>query len=288
MSSKLVFGLVTAAVVIGYADPSRAAGPCGPNSYVTSSYRNPSGGISYNCACTSGFVAITTARTPLPNPGCVAARGRRPSVASRPRPATPRTGSYRAEPAREPPRQREPAPALSPRKQEQLGLAAPPEKPAPAAAVVPPHSRDTPVPRLGAQAWSKSFPTEKSPPALQLPRVDFDRLREAKTRSVEWMRDKAQDRSLEFGFEQMPKGDWVNSVRNLGQRMKDYFKDTKESATEYVNKIFEVSNEGIGCLASTRIDCDTASSSKLERSTNEYGSKESKRWKSWLKEDLSP
>ncbi len=269
-----LFPVAAICCAISFADTTPAAGQCGPHAYVRSSHPKPQGGIFYNCTCVRGYRPITTAVTGVPNPGCVPA----PRVA---RPAAPerRTGAYRAEPAA-PPSRGEAPPAETRKPAAELGATTSVEQAAP--------SREPPVPHLAPNAWSDAFPSEKSPAAFPLQKDGLDRLREAHTRSVEWFREKAREKALEVGFEQIPKGDWVNSIREKAKDMAELFKGMKASATEYVNGIFSVTNQELGCIASARLDCGRGGLARLERNDSKYASRESERWKSWLKKELEP
>ncbi len=264
---------LVAAIGWTLAGTASALGQCGPHAYVSGSHPKPQGGIFYNCTCVRGYRPITTAVTGVPNPGCVPApRAARPAAPER------RTGGYRAEPAAPPPSQRE-APLGETRKPAaELGATTSVEPPAP--------SREPPVPHLAPNAWSDAFPTEKSPAAFPLQKDGLDRLREARTRSVEWFRDQAREKPLEVGFEHLPKGNWINMIREKAKSMRELFKGMKASMSEYLMGTFSVTNEELGCLGSARMDCDRGGIAKLERNDNQYASRESERRKSWLKKAL--
>ncbi len=259
-----------AAIFWTLAGTAPAVAQCGPHAYVSGSHPKPQGGIFYNCTCLRGYRPITTAVTGVPNPGCVPApRTARPAAPER------RTGSYRSEPAAGP---REAAPGETRKPAAELGATTFVEQP----------TREPPVPHLAPNAWSDGFPSEKSPAAFQLQKDGFDRLREVRTRSVEWFREEARERALAVGFEQIPKGEWVNSIREKAKDMAELFKGMKASTTEYVNGIFRVTNQELGCIASARLDCGRGGFAGLERNDNKYASRESERWKSWLKKELEP
>jgi tetratricopeptide (TPR) repeat protein len=152
-----------------------------------------------------------------------------------------------------------------------------------------------PVPRLGPDAWSRTFPDSRAPAAYQLTQDGLKRLDDARVQAGGWILDqgkeKAADTAVERIIENLPFSEaiqgGINDLSGQMKRFKALFDDKKKSAEDYVVGFFRVSSDRIKCLGSTRSECEPQTSDDMETVKNQYGNREGERWKPWIREDVS-
>ena len=298
MAKKAMLGFTAALCVLSYAGPASAS-VCGPNNRLVSVTKQANGKNFYNCRCVDGYVPLTTATIwgkPPRSPGCVRVKG---PAAPAGRPQMQARGSYRAEPAREKPPEREAAPPpkqsspdAPPRKTPAaLGTTKPAQAPERIAKVDPVAPKEVPPsPQLGGDAWSKSFPGANSPAALKLDQQSLDRLRPANKQPPHWIGEKKDDdRSISTILSRMPLAETLRNraaaQADLIRRYKGLLDSNVKDTKEYFTGFFRVARETVACVGSTRTDCESEQEEKVESVQNKYADREGGRWKSWLRKD---
>ena len=280
--------LVAAIALLGSMGPSAAQVDCGPHSRLGSVEHLAGGHTSYHCVCDKGYVPSSTAKVYGPKgvvlrpPRCVrAGGGGRTQQATRPS-QVPRRGSYRAEPAHEPPPQRESAPGEQGRKAE-LGATAPAQPP------VPPRP-ELSVPKPTAGAWSDKFPSMNAPAAVKLTQAGLSRIRDVPLPSPQWLREQAREaakeKAFEFAWEQMPLGETVNSLRSMRKRMTELSESRVKETKEYIVHVFDLAADTVRCVGSADASTRCTQHLSSERVLEKYARTESGRKDDWLKEEF--
>lgn len=284
------------AVVLGFLAVFRAsdasASICGPHNRLISVTNKPDGSKFYLCKCVPGYVPIST-RTVYGNPphlpGCARSKRRaRKPAKSRKKHAR---GTYRAKPARNAPRKRKKHKAPTPAAASRKAPVPRPDKTRFARKDVAAGSLDVPVPRLGAQTWSKGFPDEKAAAALHLSRQGYDQLRKKKRQSAKWLGDqgkeKGKEKVIETIIKHLPLSDvikhQITAQREIIERYKGLYDEKSKSTEDFVTKWGRIGQETVACVVYGTKGCEEKNETDANKLNKNFAEKEQRRAESWWK-----